>query len=155
MNINGLMCDILTYIPIAVISIYTSAYLALKYSFYSRIEKNRDSIRMSVAKKWVREHKNFITLIDNVDVKYIRVLVKRTNDEDRSFKILQIFLGLYSFCAFMTGIIINRLPENTQFKEYILIFEIITYCALLTIVLFKSYYELRFYKLLDELENSV
>ena len=154
MNINGLLCDILTYVPIAVLSIYISAYLALKYSFYSRIERNRDSIRMSVAKQWVKEHKNLITLIDNVDVKYIRVLVKRTRDEDRGFRILQAFFVLCSFAVFMTGIIVNRTTAHTAFHEYLLISETVLYCAVLTLVIFKSYYEFRFYQLLEELENN-
>ena len=93
MDLTKLLCDILIYVPVAFLSIYLTVYLTVKFSFYNHIDKKRESIRAKTAEKRINDHKNLISVIDNVHVKYIRVLVKKTKNEDRGFRLLQ-----YGFC---------------------------------------------------------
>jgi len=150
MDTTKLLCDILIYVPIAFLSLYVTVYLTLKYSFYNPTEERRDVIRRNIAAKWVQDHKDFLAIIDNVPVKYIRVLVKPTKNEDRGFRTMQVVFCVLSIALFLFGILANRMEER-QTLEYILLAGISTYCAALTAILFKTYYELKFFQLLDTL----
>ena len=155
MDIGGLFCDILKIVPGIVLGICATVYCTLKYTLYSRVEKNRASIRLKVANKWTTEYKTFTNLIDNVDVKYIRALVKKIPNEDKALMIWRISFVVLSFVAILTGIVLNRVNELNKYHGYLLVVETVLYCVILTLVLLKSYYELRFYQLLDELDKLV
>jgi hypothetical protein len=154
MDFTGLLCNFAMFVPPAFAATYVTAYLALFYSFYKPIESKRDDIRKQVSNAWANKYKTFAAIVDNIEIKYFRVLKKPTPKEDRPFRIFQGIFGLVSFILFFFGIIVNSIKEPNIWLVLGLFIGMVIYIILFTVLICRSWLELRFYHFLDTLDKD-
>lgn len=86
MDITIFLINFILYIPPIIVTLYVGSYITLHFTFFRVLEKKREAIRLKVAGDWDKKYGGFIGIIDNVDVKHIRVLLRPRIDETKGFR---------------------------------------------------------------------
>ena len=148
MDVNSLLLSLLFNLSSTFLTLYIAIYITLYFSFYRNLEKRRDEIRIKAIDSWDKKYKSFRNLIDNVQVKYIRILVKKKKYESRYFRIIQFIYYFTSIVLIIFSSILETF-KNTAFFYSSTCFSILSFL----ITIYMSYYEWLFYKLLDQLDD--
>ena len=151
---KGFLCDFALYVPATIAAMYSGTYLAMYFGFYQKVEHLRHRIRIAVANKWTKHHGTLLSIIDDVPVKYIRVLVKPAKREDIGLRALQVLFGIASTILFFVGIVVKN-TNGTRYAALSVFFLLaLLYTVVLTALLLKSWSELRFYLMLRDLAKD-
>jgi len=157
MDLNGFLLNILAILPGLLLSIYLAIYLTLHFSFYRNIDRSSEAIRKKAIDKWTSEYSSIGEAIKGIEIKYIRVLSKPVQKENRLFRFIQLTYFLISifliiFSIYLQSIVTSSAKTSSEIS-YLILSSIAIYSIVLTIVVAMSGYEWSYYSLLDDLDK--
>ena len=152
MNNTDFLYNFLFYIPGIIVALYSTFYLTMHFSFFRPLEKRRNEIRLKVAAQWEQKHGGFIGIIDNIDFKYFRVLLRQRINENKQFRLWQGLYVVYSIGIVLMAVFFKSC-RTIPYSNHIMFTSIVLFAIASTVIIITSYYEWKFYKLLDELDT--
>ncbi len=154
MNNTDFLFNFLLYIPGTIVALYVTLYTALHFSFFRPLEKRRNEIRKKVAAHWENKHKGLIAIIDNIQLKYFRVLLPQRINENKRFRLWQGLYVMYSIAIILLAVIFKSYNPIPDYCIYTMFGSVVIFTIASTLIFIASYYEWRFYNLIEELEND-